>query len=76
MNFSEQPPSQEWAALTCRGERIAEVWFKSEGEPFGLTFRVPQQSFQIPGMGQRLTTTAPTPNFAIPSRSPHPAFPT
>src|SRR5262249_43954881 len=37
-------------------EKIAEVWFKPEGEPFGLTFRVPQQSFQIPGMGQRLTT--------------------
>ena len=56
MNFSEQPPSQQWAALTCRGGKIAEVWFKPEGEPFGLTFRVPQESFQIPGMGQRLTT--------------------
>jgi hypothetical protein len=56
VNFSEQPPSQQWAALTCRGGKIAEVWFKPEGEPFGLTFRVPQESFQIPGMGQRLTT--------------------
>ncbi len=56
MNFSEQPPSQQWAVLTCRGEKIAEVWFKPEGEPFGLTFRVLQESFQIPGMGQRLTT--------------------
>jgi hypothetical protein len=55
VSFSEQPPSQQWAALTCRGERIAEVWFKPEGEPFGLTFRVPPESFQIPGMGQRLT---------------------
>ena len=56
MNFSEQPPSKQWAALTYRGEKFAEVWFKPEGEPFALTFRIPQKSFQIPGMGQRLTT--------------------
>src|SRR5260370_19183787 len=56
MNFSEQPPSKQWAALKCRGEEIAEVWFKPEGEPFALTFRIPQKSFQIAGMGQRLTT--------------------
>ena len=56
MNFSEQPPSKQWAALKYRGEKFAEVWFKPEGEPFALTFRIPQRSFQIPGMGQRLTT--------------------
>ena len=56
MNFSEQPPSKQWAALKYRGEKFAEVWFKPEGEPFALTFRIPQSSFQIPGMGQRLTT--------------------
>jgi hypothetical protein len=56
VSFSEQPPSKQWAALTYRGERFAEVWFKPEGEPFALTFRIPQSSFQIPGMGQRLTT--------------------
>jgi hypothetical protein len=56
VNFSEQPPSKQWAALKCRGEQVAEVWFKPEGEPFALTFRIPQKSFQIPGMGQRLTT--------------------
>jgi hypothetical protein len=56
VNFSEQPPSKQWAALKYRGEHVAEVWFKPEGEPFALTFRIPQQSFQIPGMGQRLTT--------------------
>ena len=56
MSFSEQPPSKEWAALKYKGERIAEVWFKPEGEPLALTFRIPQKSFQIPGMGQRLTT--------------------
>jgi hypothetical protein len=56
VNFFEQPPSKQWAALKYRGERIAEVWFKPEGEPFALTFRIPQKSFQIPGVGQGLTT--------------------
>ncbi len=56
MNFSEQPPSKQWATLKFRGEQFAEVWFKPEGEPFALTFRIPQKSFQIPGVGQRLTT--------------------
>src|ERR1700722_8950415 len=56
MNFSEQPPSKQWAALKYRGEKFAEVWFKPEGEPFALTFRIPQRSFQLPGMGQLLTT--------------------
>ena len=55
MNFSEQPPSKEWAALKFRGESLAEVWFKPEGEPLALLFRIPQNSFQIPGMSQRLT---------------------
>jgi uncharacterized protein YoxC len=55
MNFSEQPPSKQWALLKYRGEKLAEVWFKPEGEPFGLTFRIPQKSFQIPGMRQQLT---------------------
>jgi hypothetical protein len=56
VSFSEQPPSKQWAALKYRGEKFAEVWFKPEGAPFALTFRIPQNSFQIPGMGQRLTT--------------------
>src|SRR5262249_33637793 len=55
VNFSEQPPSKQWAALKYRGENLAEVWFKPEGEPFALTFRIPRESFQIPGMGQQLT---------------------
>jgi hypothetical protein len=41
--------------LKYRGEQFAEVWFKPEGEPFGLTFRIPPKSFQIPGIGQQLT---------------------
>jgi hypothetical protein len=55
MNFSEQPPSKQWAALKYRGETLAEVWFKPEGEPCGLTFRIPQKSFQLPGVRQGLT---------------------
>jgi hypothetical protein len=56
VNFAEQPPSTEWAALKYRGEELAEVWLKPEGEPFGLTFRIPQKTFQLPGVGRRLTT--------------------
>jgi hypothetical protein len=55
VNFSEQPPSKQWAVLKYNGEKIAEVWFKPEGEPFALTFRIPQQSFHIPGMKRLLT---------------------
>jgi hypothetical protein len=53
--FSEQPPSKQWIPVKYRGEEFAEVWFKPDGEPFVLTFRIPQKSFQIPGMGQQLT---------------------
>lgn len=55
MKFSEQPPSKKWAALKYRGEKFAEVWFKPDGVPFLLTFRIPKESFQIPGMGDQLT---------------------
>jgi uncharacterized protein YoxC len=55
VNFSEQPPSKQWAALKYGGEKVAEVWFKPEGEPFALAFRIPRESFQIPGMDQLLT---------------------
>jgi hypothetical protein len=55
VNFSEQPPSKQWAALKYKGERIAEVWFKPKGEPFVLSFRIPKECFQIPGMGKQLT---------------------
>jgi hypothetical protein len=56
VNFSEQPRSQQWAPVTYRGERLADVWFKPEGEPFVLVFRIPQTIFQIPGMWLQLTT--------------------
>lgn len=55
MNFAEQPPSTQWAALKYRGAAFAEVWFKPEGEPCAVTFRIPQAGFQIPGMDQQLT---------------------
>jgi hypothetical protein len=56
VNFSEQTPSKQWAVLKLRGEKFAEVWFKPEGEPFALAFRIPHESFQIPDIGPRLTT--------------------
>src|SRR5262249_39538327 len=56
VNFVEQPPSKQWAALKYRGDKFAEVWFKPEGKPFALTFRIPRESFHVPGVGQRLTT--------------------
>jgi hypothetical protein len=55
VSFSEQPPSKQWAALKFRGETLAEVWFKPEGEPFVLTLRIPQETFQLPGLAKQLT---------------------
>ncbi len=55
MSFSEQPPSKQWLPLKRGEKKLAEVWFKPEGEPFGLTFRIPRESFPILGMGQQLT---------------------
>jgi hypothetical protein len=56
MNFAEQSPSQQWGTLKYRGEKFAEVWFKPDGDPLALTFRIPQGSFHIPGLAERLTT--------------------
>jgi hypothetical protein len=55
VRFSEHPPSKQWAALKYRGEAFAEVWFMPEGEPCGLTFRIPRESFHIPGISAQLT---------------------
>jgi hypothetical protein len=55
VKFSEQPPSKQWAALKYRGETAAEIWFKPEGDPFAVMIRIPQRSFQIPDISQRLT---------------------
>jgi hypothetical protein len=56
VNFAEHPPSKQWAALKYQGEIIAEVWFKPEGDPLALSFRIPRKTFDFPGMGQLLTT--------------------
>lgn len=55
MNFSEQAPSKQWAVLKYRGEKIADVWFQPEGEPFALAFRIPQKMFQVSDIGPQLT---------------------
>jgi hypothetical protein len=55
MKFTEQAPSKHWAVLKFRGVKFAEVWFKPEGEPFALHFRIPQRSFQLPGISGQLT---------------------
>ncbi|MBY0229151.1 MAG: hypothetical protein K2W96_07740 [Gemmataceae bacterium] len=56
MNFAELPPSTRWAALKHAGEAIAEVWFKPEGEPHALLFRIPRSAFDR--LGPRLTAAA------------------
>ncbi len=55
MSFADRPPSTQWLPLMFKGDPFAEVWFKPEGEPFGLTFRVPRPSFAIAGIGPLLT---------------------
>lgn len=55
MNFYEKPPSTQWASLSFQGQSFAEVWLKPEGEPHGLTIRLPQQSFHNPAIRQYLT---------------------
>ncbi|HET6572210.1 MAG TPA: hypothetical protein VFG68_01300 [Fimbriiglobus sp.] len=55
MNFSEQAPSNEWTAVKREGEEIAVAWFKPEGEPFTLVFRVPQERFEVDDLSQQLT---------------------
>jgi hypothetical protein len=41
--------------LKYQGAKFAEVWFKPEGDPFAVTFRIPSESFHIPGMSETLT---------------------
>jgi hypothetical protein len=55
MTFTERPASQRWEMLAYQGKPLAEVWFKPEGGPSALLFRIPQSSFQIPGLQQHLT---------------------
>jgi hypothetical protein len=55
VDFSELPRSTDWAALRYRGERIADVWLKPDGDPLTLIIRVPRTSFQSPDVGPLLT---------------------
>lgn len=41
--------------MVQRAEKIAEVWFKPDGNAFAVAFRIPQKSFRIPGLGQNFT---------------------
>ena len=58
MTFSERAPSGRWAALTHKGEAVAEVWFKPPDDPLGLVFRVAQDRFQTSEIVRRLTVEA------------------
>jgi hypothetical protein len=49
------PPSNHWAAVKHRGETLAEVWFKPDGQPWALTIRIPASSFTLPGLAPLLT---------------------
>jgi hypothetical protein len=55
VKFSDHGPSTQWAALKYQGAKFAEVWFKPADDPHGLLIRIPQESFQIPGIGEQLT---------------------
>lgn len=55
VNFSERPPSTQWASLSYQGEPFAEVWLKPEGEPHGLTIRLSQKSFNNPDIRRHLS---------------------
>jgi hypothetical protein len=55
VRFSERVPSNDWAALEHLGEQVAEAWFKPDGEPFRLVFRVPRNRFELVDISQQLT---------------------
>jgi hypothetical protein len=55
MNFAELPPSKQWAGLNYKGDKVGEVWLKPQGDPFAVTFRIPQTTFQTPGLVRALT---------------------
>lgn len=72
MNFSERVPSSEWAPLQVLGEDAAEAWFKPDGDPLALVFRIPRARFEVDDLGQLLTVedllaAAAVPNEAVDS---------
>ncbi|MBX9585393.1 MAG: hypothetical protein K2X87_34225 [Gemmataceae bacterium] len=58
MRFSERAPSSAWAALKYNGEALAEAWFKPEGDPLAVVFRVPQGRPGDAEVRRRLTIQA------------------
>jgi len=67
VNFTEQVPSNEWTPLKHMGGGIAEAWFKPDGEPLTLMFRVPQDRFEIADITQLLTIEDLLQAVAIPN---------
>lgn len=55
VNSAEPPPSARWAALNYQGNLIARVLFDPEDEAFSVRFRIPADTFRIPGVSQLLT---------------------
>lgn len=55
MNFFELPPSKRWSVLKYQGERLAEVWFKPQGDPLTLVLRIFRESLHIPGAEKQCT---------------------
>lgn len=55
VKFSDRAPSEKWAALKRDGVVIAGVWFKPDGDPLALSFRVPQARPETADLRGRLT---------------------
>lgn len=55
MTFSERGPSSDWEALGHPGEDAAEAWFRPDGDPLALVFRVPRGRFEVDDLSQLLT---------------------
>lgn len=58
MTFSEREPSSKWAALEYKGVALAEVWFKPDGDPLALHFRIPTGRPETTTVRSRLTVGA------------------
>lgn len=55
MKFADRAPSEKWAALKRDGVVIAGVWFKPDGDPHALSFRVPHARPETADLRGRLT---------------------
>jgi hypothetical protein len=58
VTFSERPPSSAWAALKYNGEALAEAWFKPDGDPLAVVFRVHPSLPEDSEIRRRLTIQA------------------